>query len=88
MRKAPLEKQLTAWVAGPEIWKVQESLLRTAPGVEPKTAVRMLAQLPELPPFSFGEWGFHAVNFSQEDFWPASIRSRSALRNSERQPFA
>ena len=43
-----LEKQLAAWVAASETWKEQEVLLRTAPGVGPKTAVRLLAQLPEL----------------------------------------
>jgi transposase len=43
-----LEKQLAAWVAASETWKEQEDLLRTAPGVGPKTAVRLLAQLPEL----------------------------------------
>jgi transposase len=43
-----LEKQLTAWVAASETWKEQETLLRTAPGVGPKTALRLLAQLPEL----------------------------------------
>lgn len=45
---ALLEKQLAAWVAQSEIWKAQEALLRTAPGVGPKTALRLLAQLPEL----------------------------------------
>jgi transposase len=43
-----LDKQLAAWVAESETWKQQEALLRTAPGVGPKTAVRLLAQLPEL----------------------------------------
>lgn len=43
-----LEKQLIAWVAASETWKEQETLLRTAPGVGPKTALRLLAQLPEL----------------------------------------
>lgn len=43
-----LEKQMTAWVGQSETWKAQEALLRTAPGVGPKTAVRLLAQLPEL----------------------------------------
>jgi transposase len=43
-----LEKQLAAWVAESETWKEQEALLRTAPGVGPKTAWRLLAQLPEL----------------------------------------
>jgi transposase len=43
-----LAKQLAAWVAASETWSGQEALLRTAPGVGPKTAVRLLAQLPEL----------------------------------------
>jgi len=43
-----LEKQLAAWVAGSETWAEQEALLRTAPGVGPKTARVLLAQLPEL----------------------------------------
>ena len=43
-----LEKQLAAWVAESKTWTEQEALLRTAPGVGPKTAVRLLAQLPEL----------------------------------------
>jgi transposase len=43
-----LGKQLAAWVAASETWKEQEALLRTAPGVGPKTALRLLAQLPEL----------------------------------------
>jgi len=43
-----LEKQLAAWVAASETWSEQEALLRTAPGVGPKTAVRLMAQLPEL----------------------------------------
>lgn len=45
---ARLEKQLAAWVAQSDTWKAQEALLRTAPGVGPKTALRLLAQLPEL----------------------------------------
>lgn len=45
---ARLEQQLAAWVEASETWKAQEALLRTAPGVGPKTAVRLLAQLPEL----------------------------------------
>lgn len=45
---ARLEKQLAAWVAASETWSEQEALLRTAPGVGPKTALRLLAQLPEL----------------------------------------
>jgi transposase len=43
-----LEKQLAAWVAESETWSEQAALLRTAPGVGPKTALRLLAQLPEL----------------------------------------
>ena len=43
-----LEKQLAAWVGASETWTEQEALLRTAPGVGPKTALRLLAQLPEL----------------------------------------
>jgi len=45
---ALLEKQLGAWVARSETWTAQEALLRTAPGVGPKTARLLLAQLPEL----------------------------------------
>jgi transposase len=45
---ALLEKQLAAWVAQSETWSQQETLLRTAPGVGPKTARLLLAQLPEL----------------------------------------
>lgn len=45
---ARLDKRLGAWVARSEIWKAQEALLRTAPGVGPKTALRLMAQLPEL----------------------------------------
>jgi transposase len=43
-----LEKQLAAWVAASKTWTEQAALLRTAPGVGPKTALRLLAQLPEL----------------------------------------
>jgi transposase len=45
---ARLEKQLAAWVGASKTWTEQEALLRTAPGVGPKTALRLLAQLPEL----------------------------------------
>src|ERR1700689_4425070 len=45
---ARLDKQLAAWVAESKTWTEQEALLRTAPGVGPKTALRLLAQLPEL----------------------------------------
>jgi transposase len=45
---ARLEKQMEKWIAQSKIWTEQESLLRTAPGVGPKTARLLLAQLPEL----------------------------------------
>jgi transposase len=45
---ARVEAQLTAWIHASELWKEQETLLRTAPGVGPKTARVLLAQLPEL----------------------------------------
>jgi transposase len=45
---ARLELQLNAWVQRSELWKEQETLLRSAPGVGPKTARLLLAQLPEL----------------------------------------
>jgi transposase len=45
---ARLERQVTAWMESSELWKEQETLLRTAPGVGPKTARVLMAQLPEL----------------------------------------
>jgi transposase len=45
---ARLDKQLNGWIQKSELWKEQEQLLRTAPGVGPKTARVLLAQLPEL----------------------------------------
>ena len=45
---ARLEEELTAYLAESEAWTAQEALLRTAPGVGPKTARMLLAQLPEL----------------------------------------
>ena len=45
---ALLDKQAAAWVAQSPTWTSQEALLRTAPGVGPKTARLLLAQLPEL----------------------------------------
>jgi transposase len=45
---ARLDRQLTKWIEASEIWKPQDALLRTAPGVGPKTARLLLAQLPEL----------------------------------------
>lgn len=43
-----LEDQLNAWVAQSESWTGLETLLRTAPGVGPKTARVLLTRLPEL----------------------------------------
>jgi transposase len=45
---ARLEKQLAEWVEKSKTWKAQEALLRTAPGIGPKTARWLMAQLPEL----------------------------------------
>lgn len=45
---ARLEQQLQGWIQKSATWKQQETLLRTAPGVGPKTALVLLAQLPEL----------------------------------------
>jgi transposase len=45
---AHLDQQLTGWIQKSELWKEQETLLRSAPGVGPKTARLLLAQLPEL----------------------------------------
>ncbi len=52
---ARLGKQMAEWVAKLETWKAQEALLRTAPGVGPKTALVLLAQLPELGQVNRGE---------------------------------
>jgi transposase len=43
-----VEKEMDAIVAKSEVWKQQEALLRTAPGVGPKVSRGLLAQLPEL----------------------------------------
>ena len=43
-----LEQQLESWIARSESWQRQQDLLRTAPGVGPKTALLLLAYLPEL----------------------------------------
>lgn len=43
-----LEQQLVRWMADSVVWREQEALLRTAPGVGPKTARVLLAYLPEL----------------------------------------
>jgi len=43
-----VEQQVAACIERNEIWKEQDGLLRTAPGVGPKTAQVLLAQLPEL----------------------------------------
>ena len=45
---ARVETQIAAWIAQSEVWKPQEALLRSAPGVGPKTARVLLAQMPEL----------------------------------------
>lgn len=45
---ARLDQQLGRWIEQSPVWKEQEALLRTAPGVGPKTARVLLAQLPEL----------------------------------------
>jgi transposase len=45
---AGLEKQLMRWMAKSEVWTAQAALLRTAPGIGPKTSRLLLAQLPEL----------------------------------------
>lgn len=45
---ARLDRQLNTWIQKSEIWKEQETLLRSAPGVGPKTARVLLAHLPEL----------------------------------------
>jgi transposase len=45
---ALLERQLNRWIQKSEVWKEQETLLRSAPGVGPKTARVLLAHLPEL----------------------------------------
>ncbi len=52
---AQVEKQMVALVAKSETWKEQETLLRTAPGVGSKTALVLLAQLPELGHVNRGE---------------------------------
>ena len=45
---ARVEKQVTAWIAKSATWKPQEALLRSVPGVGPKTARVLLAKMPEL----------------------------------------
>ena len=45
---ALLDRQLNAWIQKSAVWKEQETLLRSAPGVGPKTARVLLANLPEL----------------------------------------
>ena len=52
---ALLEKQMAAMVAKSETWKAQEVLLPSAPGVGPKTALVLLAQLPELGQVNRGQ---------------------------------
>ena len=45
---ARLDKQMASWMENSEAWKQQDTLLRTVPGVGPKTSRQLLAQLPEL----------------------------------------
>lgn len=45
---ARIDQQITVWLEKSAVWSEQETLLRTAPGVGPKTARVLLAQLPEL----------------------------------------
>jgi transposase len=45
---ARIDQQITGWLEKSAVWSEQETLLRTAPGVGPKTARVLLAQLPEL----------------------------------------
>lgn len=52
---AQLEKQMAAWVAKSATWKEQAVFLRTAPGAGPKTALALLAQLPELGQVNRGQ---------------------------------
>lgn len=52
---AEVEKQMAALVAKSATWTEQAALLRTAPGVGPKTALVLLTQLPELGQVSRGE---------------------------------
>ena len=52
---ALLEKQMAAAVVKSETWKAQEVLLPSAPGVGPKTALVLLAQLPELGQVNRGQ---------------------------------
>ena len=52
---ALLEKQMAAVVAKSKTWKAQEVLMRTAPGVGPKTALVLMVQFPELGQVNRGE---------------------------------
>jgi transposase len=52
---ARLSEQMEAWLAASETWKAQEALLLTAPGIGPKVARVLLAQLPELGQCNRGE---------------------------------
>lgn len=45
---ALLEKQVSKWIEHSELWRPQAALLRSVPGVGPKTARVLLAQMPEL----------------------------------------
>lgn len=52
---ARLEKQVTKQIEASDNWAAQETLLRTAPGVGPKTSRCLLAELPELGHVNRGE---------------------------------
>ena len=52
---ARLEKQITACIEASATWTAQETLLRTAPGIGPKTSRCLLAELPELGQVNRGE---------------------------------
>ena len=43
-----IEQHIAGWIQQSELWSQQETLLRSAPGIGPKTARVLLAQLPEL----------------------------------------
>ena len=52
---ARLEKQIALQIEASDIWTAQETLLRTAPGVGPKTSRCLLAELLELGHVNRGE---------------------------------
>ncbi len=45
---AEVEAQLDAWIAESPVWRMQDALLRSVPGVGPLTARTLLALVPEL----------------------------------------